>query len=73
MGGGTVSEKAQPTELYVLDMSKRSYVYKCPTCGFVMSELAMASIRLDLGCPECYTSFSVFLRVPTPKLDDPDS
>lgn len=60
----------QPTEFYVLDMSKRSYVYKCPTCSFVMSELQMASMRFDLGCPECRTSFSVFLRVPTPRLED---
>ena len=36
------------------------YIWKCPTCGYRITDTELQSTRTDYGCPKCETSLGEF-------------
>lgn len=44
-------------------MNKPIICYKCPKCGWLISENGYLKSRYDYGCPKDNTSFTEFKKV----------
>ena len=46
--------------------------WKCPTCGYIITDTEMQAFKFDYGCQRCGLSFSNFILQPAESHDNCD-